>query len=181
MYVWEADFHGAWLHPALCTQDSSCLTPPTGEWRDGARHGLGMCSYPDGACFRGRWEVDGWVQGPADARTTRVHGPGLSCCAAGRPGRFVIEARDAARNPRLSGGDEFVVALRGPTVVYGAVRDCGDGRYEAEYVCGTAGRYSLAITLPGSQELVAGAPFKVRGEQDGPNTLDKGEGGVLRV
>ena len=56
-------------------------------------------------------------------------GPGIARAAAGEDALFGIEARDDLKNKRLSGGDVFQVALKGPggVVTYGTVQDNDDG------------------------------------------------------
>ncbi|KAI8475786.1 MAG: hypothetical protein J3K34DRAFT_456142 [Monoraphidium minutum] len=82
-----------------------------GEWRAGRRHGLGLMAFADGASFRGRWEAGAWLQSAADPARCRLRGPGLARAIAGEAAAFEIQARDEDNNPRLSGGDMFVVTL----------------------------------------------------------------------
>ena len=57
----------------------------------------------------------------------------------------LVQARDEEDNQRLSGGDEFVVELTGPSRVHGTVTDNNDGTYEASYCVLVAGEYSLSL------------------------------------
>ncbi|KAG1671619.1 hypothetical protein FOA52_006850 [Chlamydomonas sp. UWO 241] len=84
----------------------------SGAWRAGLRHGMGTALFSDGTRFTGAWENGDWVQGLAEPRLCRVSGPGMSRAVAGQVARFVIEARDAAGNRRLNGGDSFQVTVR---------------------------------------------------------------------
>lgn len=57
------------------------------------------------------------------------------------------QARDEDGNRRLSGGDDFVVELRGgPPAVFGAVADREDGTYAVTYSTERVGEYLVHIS-----------------------------------
>ncbi len=58
-----------------------------------------------------------------------------------------MQARDDLGNRRLTGGDEFVVELRGPSSVYASVKDGGDGTYAAVLSTTVSGDHLVHITL----------------------------------
>ena len=60
----------------------------------------------------GDWEEDCWLQSAADPAHCRVAGAGVTRAVAGQEANVLIEARDDNSCRRLSGGDEFQVALR---------------------------------------------------------------------
>ena len=62
---------------------------------------------------------------------------------------FVIEARDAQGTQQQSGGETFMVAVRGSSKVTAKVVDCEDGTYRVEYKPSTSGSYSISVTLNG--------------------------------
>ncbi|KIZ07366.1 hypothetical protein MNEG_0592 [Monoraphidium neglectum] len=82
-----------------------------GDWKAGRRHGVGLMVFADGASFRGRWEEGTWLQSAADPARCRLRGRGLARAVAGEEAGFRLQARDEDDNPRLSGGDAFVVTL----------------------------------------------------------------------
>lgn len=57
-----------------------------------------------------------------------------------------LQAKDDLGNKRLSGGDEFVVELRGPSAVYATVADNGDGTYTATFNTTAAGDHMVHIS-----------------------------------
>ncbi|KAI7844470.1 hypothetical protein COHA_001973 [Chlorella ohadii] len=131
------------------------------EWRADKRHGQGVCKFADGRKFRGDWEDDGWLQSSADPVHCRVAGPGVTRAVAGQKGELLIEARDDGGCRRLCGGDEFQVALHGPSEVVGEVTDNEDGTYSVCYTATAAGVYELHITVAGD-EHVAQSPYPLR-------------------
>jgi len=70
---------------------------------------------------------------------------------------FTIVARDAFDSPLSSGGDPFVVGVRGPSHAHARVTDTGDGRYAVEFKLSTSGTYSVCVSLHGAK--VAGSPI----------------------
>ena len=70
----------------------------------------------------------------------------------GSKGRFhhadaAGQARDEDGNKRLSGGDDFVVEIRGgPVAVFGAVADRSDGTYVVTYRVDRAGECLIHVT-----------------------------------
>ena len=59
----------------------------------------------------------------------------------------LAQARDEDGNRRLSGGDDFVVELRGgPPAAFGAVADMGDGTYAVTYSTERAGEYLFHVS-----------------------------------
>lgn len=61
-----------------------------------------------------------------------------SCCA--------VQARDDLGNKRLTGGDDFVAQLRGPSTVYATIEDAGNGTYGVTLNTTTAGDHLLHVT-----------------------------------
>ena len=57
-----------------------------------------------------------------------------------------MQARDDLGNKRLTGGDEFVAELRGPSTVYATVNDSGDGTYRVTLNTTAAGDHLLHLT-----------------------------------
>ena len=95
-----------------------------------------------------------------------AHGPGLaytSTTRAGIPTHFYIDSYDAYNNPRLAGGDQYIVALVHTSTdayFFANVMNDGNGSYVAEYAVTLSGRYSLYVAVkdtglgcPGSQEI----------------------------
>ena len=58
-----------------------------------------------------------------------------------------VQARDDLGNRRLTGGDEFVVELRGPSSAYASITDGGDGTYAAALSTNVAGDHLVHVTL----------------------------------
>ena len=102
----------------------------------------------------------------------------------GQSATFVMEARDAFGNPTLAGGDEWHVAVIGPTAAgcESTVIDRGDGSYHIHVACHVAGEYEFAISLARSDDVhrshppwpsILTTPSGVgRAEQVGPQVLD---------
>lgn len=172
--IYEGDWNNDEKHGnGKCTYDTGDVY--IGEWKDGKRHGQGKCKFADGTIFRGSWEDDGWVQSGADPMQTRVAGAGIVRSYAGTVSKFIIQARDALGNKRLSGGDEFQVQLvlhgqcGNPEIsnddivsVTGTVNDKGDGTYEVTYQSQVAGVYELSVLTEVTQEDVSDSPYPVR-------------------
>jgi dynein heavy chain len=95
-------------------------------------------------------------------------GSGLDGCVAGRPGRFLLQAKDTKNAPRTSGTDDFQVELRrkipmggGKVEKYtGKAVDHDDGLYTLEYIAPMPGDFSLHVTLNG--EGIRGSPFEIQ-------------------
>jgi adhesin/invasin len=68
-----------------------------------------------------------------------------------------VQARDAAGNPRTSGGDAVVGSVSGSNTATLAVSDNGDGTYSASYTPQTAGVDQVAIALNGAP--IGGSPY----------------------
>ena len=71
--------------------------------------------------------------GETVARNCSVHGEGLRTAMARQRVSFTIEARDAQGNRQPSGGDRFLVNLRGASQVRASVVDKENGEYEVHY------------------------------------------------
>lgn len=63
------------------------------------------------------------------------------------------QARDDLGNKRLTGGDEFVGELRGPSTVYATVGDGGDGTYAGTLNTTASGDHLLHVTIGMSKNL----------------------------
>lgn len=59
---------------------------------------------------------------------------------------LLCQARDDLGNKRLTGGDEFVAELRGPSTVYATLADGGDGAYTATLNTTVAADHLLHVT-----------------------------------
>ena len=85
---------------------------------------------------------------------------------------FTILARDAFDAPLSSGGDPFVVCVRGPSQVHARVDDTGDGRYAVEFKLSTSGTYSVCVSLHGVK--VAGSPIALLVQRPQPSAPKAG-------
>ena len=72
---------------------------------------------------------------------------------------FVIEARNAEGTTQQSGGDKFVVSVRGSSQTRAKVVDKEDGTYEVTYKPSTSGSYRVSVTLNGVS--LPNSPFQV--------------------
>eukprot|EP00698_Gefionella_okellyi_P016092 TRINITY_DN457_c0_g1_i1.p1 TRINITY_DN457_c0_g1~~TRINITY_DN457_c0_g1_i1.p1 ORF type:complete len:4209 (-),score=1181.95 TRINITY_DN457_c0_g1_i1:57-12683(-) len=88
-----------------------------------------------------------------------VSGDGVRRAFAGETASFIIAARDAFRNKRYDGGDEFAVYLVGEDSVRGSITDHKDGTYFVQYFTNVAGLYNLHVSLQGKP--VGGSPFEL--------------------
>lgn len=70
---------------------------------------------------------------------------------------FTIQACDAGGSSQRHGGDPFVVAVRGPSLVHAKVTDTEDGSYKVDYKACTSGQYNISVTLHGAP--LVGSPF----------------------
>ena len=106
--------------------------------------------------------------GPTDAKNCTVVGEAIKKVECRVQSSFVIEARDSNGNRRQVGGDDFIVSIRGNSVVNDEVTDNGDGTYTVEFkVPGPSGIYKISIMLEG--ETLKGSPFKTDAYM-GPNS-----------
>ncbi|KAL3663603.1 hypothetical protein V7S43_011489 [Phytophthora oleae] len=98
-----------------------------------------------------------------------AYGPGvLSGGASGEPTCFIIQARDAQRNLRTRGGDEFLVEISLedsdpmflPTL---QIQDLLNGKYLVSYTVPSPGEYQVKIefqgTFGGSAGTIRGSPY----------------------
>ena len=72
---------------------------------------------------------------------------------------FKILAFDKNGEAKSTGGDRFVVKLRGPTPFRPDITDEGDGTYRIEFVCSVSGKFELVVLLNG--EPVQGTPVTI--------------------
>ena len=93
----------------------------------------------------------------AVARRSMVSGEGLGHAIALQTGHFQIEACDASGHRLATGGDPFVVAIRGCALVTTRVHDLADGSYICEYRVPVSGAFQVSVSLHGSP--VAGSPY----------------------
>jgi hypothetical protein len=101
------------------------------------------------------------VPGPTSAGHSHAYGPGLNYSFGSRAGLgnyFWIDSYDEYRNPRLSGGDQWNVAMVAAdkgTVVYARVTNLGNGSYYVGYNITVSARYTVSITLKDTPKEVA--------------------------
>ncbi|KAF1785936.1 Filamin [Phytophthora cactorum] len=98
-----------------------------------------------------------------------AYGPGvLSGGASGEPTCFVIQARDAQRNLRMRGGDEFTVEISadesGPMFLPSLqIQDLLNGKYLVSYTVPSPGEYQINIefqgTFGGNAGPIRGSPY----------------------
>jgi len=98
--------------------------------------------------------------GPTSAGHSHAYGPGLAFAFASRSGLgsyFWIDAYDRYGNPRLTGGDQWNVAMVAPdkgSVKFGRVTNMGNGTYFVGYNITVSGRYTVSITLKDTPDIV---------------------------
>ena len=97
---------------------------------------------------------------PASAAHSHAAGEGLSGHTLHRSAVFRIYAFDGYARSVFDGGDGFTVSVRGPSLVFPALRDCGDGTYECEWQASVTGTYLLSILLNGAH--IAGSPYAAK-------------------
>ena len=159
-----------------------------GQWERDERHGFGSCVFKeDGVRFSGVWQRGKWVQGAADAALSepissgetdagdaggddcllrRTHHLHFLRAESERRSAFRIRARDSKGQPRLSGGDRFVVWVEC------GVSDRGD---EEEGGGGEEGKNSKALVAPAARAASSGSdssPF----ERVDAQVEDRGDG-----
>lgn len=104
-------------------------------------------------------------QGYAAPRRSRISGKhvekinGVRCMTAmvKQPARFTIEAYDVEGNRREEGGDPFLVAIRGGSIVRARCEDHMDGTYTISYLPAVSGHYTVSVSLYGTP--LVGSPF----------------------
>ena len=104
-----------------------------------------------------------------DPSQTLVHGDGLEKAVVGRPAAFKIESRNAVGNPVETGGDPFVIAIKGPedSEVEAKVVDNNDGTYDVTYTPTTIGPHEIAVSL--ENEHVAKSPYTADAQENPEN------------
>jgi hypothetical protein len=90
---------------------------------------------------------------------SKVHGEGLRTALTRQATSFVIEAHDASGTRQHTGGDAFVVQIKGRSMVSSKVSDREDGSYVAVYRTPVSGAYLISVTLHGAH--VAQSPYEV--------------------
>ena len=107
---------------------------------------------------------EGW----ALARYCKASGRGLHLAITRKENSFTIHAFDAENKPRDTGGDPFMVAIRGKDMVRARVHDNNDGTYTVRYKTYVSGTYAVSLSLHGV--ALPGSPFllKVLGEMPDP-------------
>ncbi len=102
----------------------------------------------------------------ADARQTRMYGPGLEHAKVGAPATFTIETRNRAGQPVRTGGHPFKLVVEGPgpgqDPEIQSIVDNEDGTFSAKYVPKASGTHTVRVTLLG--ENVAQSPVRVFAE-----------------
>ena len=96
----------------------------------------------------------------------RARGGGLEEATVRQASYFWIEACDQKGRKRTSGGDTFVVSIRGPSQCRARVTDNSDGTYLVVWKPHVSGVYSIAVSLFG--DLLPGAPFTVSATNNMP-------------
>lgn len=95
---------------------------------------------------------------PTDASKCIVAGEGLHEATSRKLNMFSIEARDATGAPQHSGGDVFLVSIRGRgETVRAKVLDNERGTYFVGYKPVVSGKYYINVSLRGFQ--LPGSPF----------------------
>ena len=89
--------------------------------------------------------------GAADARFSRVAGPGLASAFALYPAMVTIEAHDAFGTALRTGGTHFAVSIRDEAgrSVHAIVDDLDNGKHEVSFVLPSSGDYELDVTHGG--------------------------------
>jgi hypothetical protein len=104
-----------------------------------------------------------------EPKNSLAFGPGvLSGCAPGHPVVFYIQARDRMDKERVSGQDEWAVAVTGSNgeeIGDVAITDEANGRYLVTYTVPSAGAYKVSIDFKGTWGATSGpirkSPFTV--------------------
>jgi hypothetical protein len=100
----------------------------------------------------------------ADARTTRMYGPGLESATVAVPTSFTIEARNIDRQLIRVGGEPFLLRVEHSSAVdhplLQTVIDNDDGTYTAKYTPVKEGPHTVRVLLRG--EHVAQSPVTVQ-------------------
>ena len=115
----------------------------------------GMVALPETPSANGtaRGYRDGW----AFARNSRASGSGLHRAMVRKAASFTITAYDFEGKQRTMGGDPFMVAVRGKSMVRARVIDNTDGTYSCQYRASVSGVYTISLSLYGVP--VPGSPF----------------------
>lgn len=96
----------------------------------------------------------------ASALTSTLNGSGAgSQITANRFYTYQIMARDVWGNPLETGGDRFVVQLRGPQSAWGTIADLGTGQYVVTYLVALPGEYELETRLASRQHGLSAQYF----------------------
>ncbi|RYY38868.1 hypothetical protein EON62_00145, partial [archaeon] len=94
--------------------------------------------------------------GAADYPYTTAFGEGLNTSYAGLPATFIIQARDATGNNKVTGGDSFAVTIdgdaSGPISV--VPQYVGAGQYRVTYTVRTAGAHTVSVLAGVSQGTI---------------------------
>lgn len=114
----------------------------------------------------------------ARAGLSYAEGPGLEGGQQYKEGKFTIYAVDTQGKKRTTGGDPFVVKVKGPEgdVKNVSLKDNNDGTYSVVYVPKKFGDYTVDVTLHG--DGIKNNPFKVpiRPSPSAANTWAEGPG-----
>jgi len=92
-----------------------------------------------------------------NSENSYAEGPGLVGGKTDHPLNFTIFARDADNRPVRTGGDPFVVNIKGPERVSPKVVDNNDGTYAVEYAVTTPGDYTVDVTI--HDRPIKGSPY----------------------
>ena len=101
---------------------------------------------------------------PAAAAKSVAAGRGLHTAIVKQSAQFLITAFDADGHRRESGGDAFVVDVRGvrpPSHLRVKLHDHGNGAYTAEYRPEVSGQLLVTVTLGQEHAHIPGSPFTV--------------------
>lgn len=109
--------------------------------------------------------------GAAPARaarpTHRVHGDGLHEGAVREPTHFTIEAMQAGDMRAASGGQQFIVTIRGVARARARITDHDDGSYTVAWTPPMSGQYRISIVHSGI--ALPGSPFPFSASSPAPH------------
>ena len=100
------------------------------------------------------------VHEPTEPDKCLVTGDGLRTGMAKQLSTFTIVARTKDGNKRTTGGDLFLISVRGASTVKPRLADHGDGVYTCEYRPSVSGLYYISISLAGTQ--LPESPYSVQ-------------------
>ena len=121
-------------------------------------------------------DIDNDEEPETVAENCRVSGDGLREATVRQPSYFWIEAFDFKLRRRQTGGDKFLVAIRGMSQTRARVTDNNDGTYLVVWKPHVSGFYDIAISHNGT--ALPGTPFTCNAQPTMPcpaNCIVRGE------